>query len=47
MAEQGMELCEVPDLDISIGLQETGDPGKMGNTSAMLDIIFVTIILLP
>lgn len=46
MTNQGMPLAEVPDLDVSIGLQDTGGGNWVVDGDVMLGVIYILVVMM-
>lgn len=47
MIDQHLPIHEVPDLDVSIGLQDTGGANWVLDGDVLLAVIYLTIITFP
>ena len=47
MTDQGIALSDVPDLDVSVGLQDTGGGNWVTDTNIFLGAIYIIVMIMP
>ena len=47
MRDESIALSSVPDLDVSIGLQDTGGGNWLSDNDILMGVIYVTVLLIP